>query len=116
MLKVGGQVSLAGQICGGIEDDQFLSRAHNLATFESGAGPAAHHVCERTVPELISRGIFQIKVMFESSTYLTLHIKVQKPGRASGRCSTPLNVRIILNSNVATLAPVCASGRAEMIM
>ena len=46
----------------------------------------------------------------------TRYIKIQKPGRAEGGCRTPLNVRVRLNSRVAILPAVSASGMAAMTM
>jgi len=43
-------------------------------------------------------------------------MNIQKPGKAVGLWRTPLNVSIMLNSNVAILPAVSASGMAAMIM
>jgi hypothetical protein len=42
-------------------------------------------------------------------------MKIQNPGSAVGGCNTPLNVSIMLNSNVAMLPAVSASGMAAMM-
>jgi hypothetical protein len=43
-------------------------------------------------------------------------MKIQKPGKAVGDCSTPLKVSIILKRSVAMLPAVSASGMAAIIM
>lgn len=43
-------------------------------------------------------------------------MKIQKPGRASGDCKTPLKVKLMRTKSVTIDEAVRASGRAAMVI
>jgi hypothetical protein len=44
----------------------------------------------------------------------TRYMKIQKPGRASGVCITPLKIRVMEKRRVRIAEAVCASGKAAI--